>query len=320
MQVIVVHGDPQKPSPIIPGGRWDRDDFETIELLKKALSSLETGGGKYSFSFLCNHETLLQDLKQARDEGRVDLVLQLCDEGWYNHPRMECHVISYLEMMGIPFTGSGSTVICQTFDKQAILQVAKSIGIPTPKSVYLVDREELASHGLAYPVLIKPNSTDGSFGITMKNIAHNEQELNDAFSIIRREFGVTGAVLVQEYLPGPDINVALVGNEPTVLPITEEDYSALPKDWPKICGFENKWDETSPYWKIVTRPTTALSQEAQKNVADHSKALFHRLKISDYARLDWRLDRHGQPVLLEANPNCGWCEDGHRKHDNLLRC
>lgn len=238
LKVIVVHGDPNKPSPILPGGRWDADDFDTISRLKSALNTLDKT--KYSFTYLCNHDTLLDDLKSARNSGNLDLVFQLCDEGWYNHPRMECHVISYLEMLGIPFTGSGSTTICQTFDKQAILQVAKSISIPTPKSVYIDSEETLKSHGLEYPVLIKPNSTDGSFGITMKNIANNENDLKEAYDIIRKEFGVNGALLVQEYLPGPDLNVALLGNEPTVLPITEEDYSALPKDWPKICGFENK--------------------------------------------------------------------------------
>lgn len=54
-----------------------------------------------------------------------------------------------------------------------------------------------------------------------------------------------------------------------------------------------------------------MSQDLQEKVAHWSKLLFNRLKICDYARLDWRMDKNGQPVLLEANPNCGWCEDGH---------
>jgi D-alanine-D-alanine ligase len=39
--------------------------------------------------------------------------------------------------------------------------------------------------------------------------------------------------------------------------------------------------------------------------------LFERLECRDYARFDWRLDARGNPKLLEANPNPGWCWDGH---------
>ena len=39
--------------------------------------------------------------------------------------------------------------------------------------------------------------------------------------------------------------------------------------------------------------------------------LFERLECRDYARFDWRLDKEGNPRLLEVNPNPGWCWDGH---------
>lgn len=42
-----------------------------------------------------------------------------------------------------------------------------------------------------------------------------------------------------------------------------------------------------------------------------SARLFERLGIRDYARFDWKLDKHGRPRLLEANPNCGWSYDAH---------
>jgi len=61
---------------------------------------------------------------------------------------------------------------------------------------------------------------------------------------------------------------------------------------------------------IKTVPTT-LDKERQQLITDCSTRLFHRLGVRDYARFDWRLDSAGNPHLLEANPNCGWCEDGH---------
>jgi len=160
---------------------------------------------------------------------------------------------------------------------------------------------------------VKPNSTDGSYGITKKSVCYNETEVKEAIKQIRQLFNVHCPVLIQEYLEGRDVNCAIIGNPPgphTVLPITEEDYSALPAGWPKICGFESKWDPESPYWQIKTVPTT-LDKDKQDLIADCSRRLFHRIGVRDYARFDWRLDGDGNPRLLEVNPNCGWCEDGH---------
>jgi D-alanine-D-alanine ligase len=79
---------------------------------------------------------------------------------------MELHVVAFLEMVDIPYSGAGSKTIGITYDKQAVVKVAESIGIPVPKSIYLDEGDSLnpVEHGLAFPVLIKPNSTDGSFG------------------------------------------------------------------------------------------------------------------------------------------------------------
>lgn len=310
VRVVIVHGDPTKPNSILPGGKWDEDDFQTIATLKEALSQLQG----YHFTFLCNHDTLMDDLHRLKARNKVDLVLQFCDEGWQNHHRMELHICALLEMFHIPYSGSPPACIGVTLDKQTVLNMAASIGIPVPRTVYLEnERDGIDLKGLKYPVLVKPNSTDGSFGITKKNVCRSEVDLIGAIKQIREVFGVYSPLLIQEYLEGRDVNCAIIGNPPykhKVLPITEEDYSAVPSGWPKICGFESKWDPESPYWNIKTIPTT-LNQEKQDFIADCSRRLFHRLGVRDYARFDWRLDSNGKPHLLEANPNCGWCDDGH---------
>jgi D-alanine-D-alanine ligase len=94
------------------------------------------------------------------------------------------------------------------------------------------------------------------------------------------------------------------------LPITEEDYSAVPDELPKICGYEAKWLPDSPYWNI--RSVRAdLPEKTRNEIVKCCLALFTRLDCRDYARFDWRLDAKGKPRLLEVNPNPGWCWDGH---------
>ncbi|HPZ39834.1 MAG TPA: D-alanine--D-alanine ligase, partial [Candidatus Atribacteria bacterium] len=135
----------------------------------------------------------------------------------------------------------------------------------------------------------------------------------EAVSEIRNKFGYDKPILVEEFLPGKDLSLGIIGNPPEsyqVLPITEEDYSALPPGLPPICGYEAKWLPDSPYGKVKSLPSK-LPEETEKIIVESSIKLFERLECRDYARFDWRLDREGQPRLLEVNPNPGWCWDGH---------
>jgi D-alanine-D-alanine ligase len=310
IKVVVIHGDPNKFNSVLPGGKWSEYDLDLLEVTKKALQEIPG----YSYKFLCNHDTLLDDLRRLKSTNQVDFVLQFCDDGWENHYRMELHVCAYLEMLHIPYSGSGPACIGITLDKQTVLGMAAAIGIPIPKTLYVEsEKNGIDLKGLKYPVLVKPNSADGSFGITKKNVCYSEAALFAAIKDIREIFNIHGALLIQEYLEGRDLNCAIIGNPPhayKVLPITEEDYSALPAGWPRICGFESKWDPESPYWQLQSVPTS-LAKEKQQLIIDCSARLFHRLGVRDYARFDWRLNADGDPYLLEANPNCGWSPDGH---------
>ena len=79
---------------------------------------------------------------------------------------------------------------------------------------------------------------------------------------------------------------------------------------PRICGYEAKWQPDSPYWKIKSIKAE-LPEEAALTIENCSIRLFERLDCRDYVRFDWRLDKEGNPKLLEVNPNPGWCWDGH---------
>jgi D-alanine-D-alanine ligase len=139
------------------------------------------------------------------------------------------------------------------------------------------------------------------------------EDLVNAITEIREKFGYEKPVLVEEFLTGKDFTVGIIGNPPesyTVLPIIEEDYSALPPDLPRICGYEAKWLPDSPYWNLKSIPAD-LPDGTERLVVECCLKLFERLECRDYCRFDWRLDANGQPKLLEVNPNPGWCWDGH---------
>jgi D-alanine-D-alanine ligase len=138
-------------------------------------------------------------------------------------------------------------------------------------------------------------------------------DLENALLQVRERVGYDKPVLVEKFLTGKDVSVGIIGNSPEsyqVLPIIEEDYSLLPEDLPKICGYEAKWDPNSPYWRLRSIPAN-LPEATERYLVASCVKLFERLGCRDYVRFDWRLDNEGTPRLLEVNPNPGWCWDGH---------
>ncbi|MBN2274684.1 MAG: methyltransferase domain-containing protein [Bacteroidales bacterium] len=306
--VAVVMGDPERPDIIKPLNVFDRDDIETVMNLKIALGELKD----YRFLYYSNHATIFNDLQKLK--GRIDFVFNLCDEGFNNNPRMELHVPAMLEILGIPYTGSNPQCLTYCYDKSLIRGIAQEMGVPVARGLYIKPEDNVFEMNIDFPVIIKPNYGDSSFGITRESVANNLEELNDAIIRIREKVGFENPVLLEEFLTGKDLTIGIIGNPPdpyTFLPVVEEDYSDLPAGLPRICGYEAKWLADSPYFKLLKSVPANLPEETEKVIMEHCLRLFERLDCKDYVRFDWRLDQGGIPKLLEVNPNPGWCWDGH---------
>lgn len=306
--IAVIMGDPSQKDIIKPDAVFDADDMETINKLETALGRLKG----YDFQFMKNHATLLYDLKNAKQD--IDLVFNLCDEGFNNDPRKELHVPALLEMLDIPYTGSRPQNLAICYDKLLVRGVAAQLDIPTAKASVIQPGQNQYELGIPFPVIVKPNYGDSSFGITRHSVIHSPKELVECIRKIRQQFGHRKPILVEELLTGADLTIGIIGNPPdkyTVFPIIEEDYSALPDNLPKICGYEAKWLPASPYFNNLKSIPADLPPQTRQAIIDDSLTLFERLECRDYARFDWRLHADGSPKLLEVNPNPGWCWDGH---------
>jgi len=305
--IVVLLGDPSKPDPLKPFSIFDDDDFYTIDQLKAALRELNS----YQFTYFNNHDTFMQDLMRLK--GKVDFVFNLCDEGYNNDPRKELHIPSLLEQLGFTYTGAGPQCLAFCYDKSLVRGIAKEMDIPVPEAFFINPADTTFDLPFESPAIVKPNFGDSSFGITQRSVASNVEGLVNAITEIREKFGYDKPILVEEFLTGSDLSVGIIGNPPEsyiVLPITEEDYSALPEGLPRICGYEAKWLPNSPYWNIRSVPAE-LPDETKRLIIEWCLRLFERLECRDYSRFDWRLDSKGNPRLLEVNPNPGWCWDGH---------
>lgn len=308
-RVAVLLGDHRQPDTVKPNGSFDADDFHTINELKNALKKVPG----FEFTYVDDHSALIDTLRGLTK--KIDFVFNLCDEGFNNEATKELHIPSLLEILNLKYSGGNPQCLAYCYDKSLVRGLATEMGIPVPEAFSVAPEEvTFISFPIEFPVIVKPNDGDSSIGITVDSVCYNVQQLEHAITQVRDSIGYDRPVLVERYLTGKDISVGIIGNPPDsymLLPVIEEDYSKLPADLPKICGYEAKWDQDSVYFKTITSIPADLPQATVEFLSASCTKLFQRLGCQDYARFDWRLDNNNTPRLLEVNPNPGWCWDGH---------
>lgn len=297
-RVLVITGDHELPDPSKWDGCYSAADLDLHRQMRVALESLPG----YRFEFLSRHADLIPRLLRDPPE----LVLNLCDTGFCNQDTQELHVPALLEAFGIPYTGAppASMVLC--YDKAIVRLVAESCGVPTPREVYVAPDSPLDRIEASYPALIKPARGDGSVGINRNAVVRSAEEAARQLRWFRCQFP-GAAALIQEYLPGPEYGLALIGNPGRMeaLPLIEVDFSALPAGLPPILAFESKTGPDTPYDAVRVRPAK-LSSDCLAAIRRHTETLFARLECRDYARFDFRAGADGTIRLLEVNPNPAW--------------
>ncbi|MGI9013266.1 MAG: methyltransferase domain-containing protein [Phycisphaerales bacterium] len=303
--VTVLLGDPSLPDTVKLGGQFNPEDLDTVQRLKDALAPLS----RYTFTYFDHHQGLIDHLRS----NKPDMVFNLCDEGFRNDAFLELHVPALLEMLEIPYTGAGPGCLASCYDKAMVRAVAASLEISVPLETYVAADDKAATLPSVFPALLKPNFGDSSIGITQHAVVRTPEEL--ITYLVQLHGQMPGQpVLVQEFLPGAEYSVSLIGNpgiSMQVLPVLEVDYSGLDPALPRILGYESKWDPKSPYWtKVKYHKATKLDADLKRMMVDSSITLFERLRCRDYARFDFRCGADGQPRMLEVNPNPGWCWDG----------
>jgi D-alanine-D-alanine ligase len=304
LRICVLTGDPRLPDPTKRGHRYHDEDFATHRAMREAFESLSG----FAFDFLDDHGRLLE--RFAADQP--DLVINFCDTGLRNVPAHELHVPALLEMLGVPYSGASPACMAICYHKQIVRLVAGTLAIPVPREICLAPDEPLPDRANLYPALIKPNQADGSVGITKDAVVRSPEEAERYVAWLRRELPGR-AILVQEYLPGPEYGIGLIGNPGSrleALPVLEVDFTRLPPGLAPILSFESKALPDSPYWTEIKFMQADADDALLERMVGHAKRLFARLGCRDYGRFDFRCAPDGEPRLLEVNPNPAWGNDG----------
>jgi D-alanine-D-alanine ligase len=219
-------------------------------------------------------------------------------EGRGISPSREARVPAVLEMLGIPYTGSGPLALAATLDKDVARRLVKSHGGHVPRGqVYAPDAdlaEVRALPKLPYTAIVKPAWEGSSKGIRGKCVVDTPAELAYALEARRDQ---KQPLLVEEFIVGDELTVGVVGNSPPeVIGILRVVPRKRDERFVYSLEVKRDWED-----KVRFEAPPRLPAAQLRAVEEAALLAYRALGCQDIARIDFRL-RGGVPYFLEANP------------------
>lgn len=271
-------------------------EFDEPETIAAIHDAIEANG--YECTDIEADENAYSKLQSAK--GSIDLVFNIA-EGLRGEMR-EAQVPAMLETLGIPYTHSGALTHAITLDKTLTKKIWLYHGLPTPRFVSVGRGEAPYVEHLQFPVIVKPNAEGSSKGVFNDNIVYDPAKLVAKIRAIRNAYG--NGVLIEEFLPGREFTVTVMGNKPPyTLPIVEQNFDAFPPEMPHLASYEAKWffEDTLPDPRVAYHCPAPIEPNLEKRIRALCIKAFTVLGCRDIARIDLRLDAAGNPQLLEIN-------------------
>lgn len=274
------------------------DTMETIAAVKNALE--------------INHEVIMieanADAFEKFRNNKIDIVFNIAENE--NGMSREAQIPAMLDMLKIPYTASDPLTLSTCLDKSRTKEVLSYHGIKTPKFLLVQSMDDLENFNIEFPVFVKPDAEGSSKGIFNSSYVSNFEELINEAQKYLVEYNQP--CLVEEYLPGREFTVAIIGNgkDAQVLPIIELNFEDLPDNMHPVYSFEAKWilDTKENPMDIYTCPAE-IDEELRRKISDITLKSYNILRCKDWSRIDVRLDKDGEPNIIEINPLPGILPD-----------
>ena len=260
------------------------DKQETVDALENSLKQMghqtETIGNAFQ---------LIDALAAGK---KWDIVFNIA-EGLYGDGR-ESVVPAILDQYKIPYVFSGPVIMGLSLNKHLAKLVVAAAGVPVSPGCLISEIKDIEQCNLKYPLFVKPVSEGTGKGITDKSLVHSVEELSKMVVWILSEFHQPA--LVEEYLPGREFTVGVVGYR--------EEAQA-------IGGMEVMTINNLPYSVEVKEnyQNYCSYKPLDSDIADECKSValgaWKALDAVDAGRIDLKADRNGRICFIEANPLAG---------------
>lgn len=252
------------------------------------------------------HLAIFDDLDLLRQKLQTfspDVIFNLADQ-FRNNRAFDQHIVSFLAMCGIPFTGCGPTGLTLYKHKGISKKILSYHRIHTADFVIVPRGKRIVRpKRLKFPILVKPLKEEASYGISQASFVETDDQFRERVTFIHEKFD--NDVIAEEYIEGRELYVSIIGNHRLqVFPIRELVFREVPPDEPKIATYKAKWDEAyRERWGLENRFAEDLEPAVVRHIESVCKRIYRLLTIDGYARLDLRLNAKNELWFIEANPN-----------------
>jgi D-alanine-D-alanine ligase len=213
------------------------------------------------------------------------------------------NVVSYLELLRLPYTGCNPRGLILARDKALSKKLLAYHRVPVPDfTVIRPGRKPALSKRLRFPLIVKSLFFEASAGITQASVVENVEQLGRRVAFIHEKLGT--AAIVEQFVDGRELYVGVIGNERLdVMPVWEMSFAQMPENRWKIATERVKWSTQYQKKHGIMTDHARLDAATADRIQRIAKRTYRALDLSGYARIDVRMDDEGRVFVLEANPN-----------------
>jgi D-alanine-D-alanine ligase len=251
----------------------------------------------------------LLPIRKTNEEWKPHIAFNLLED-FAGNSAFDYYVVSYFEMMRIPYTGCNPRGLLLARDKALTKMILTyhRIGVPD-FDVFRLGRKISRRRKFTYPLIVKSLMEEGSVGIAQASFVENEGQLRERVALIHDK--LSGAAIAEQYIDGREFYVTVFGNAKLeVLPLRELVFDNVEPGTPKMATYKVKWDDKyRERWGIVYQFARTLPNGMEERIHHLCKRVYHLLDMNGYGRIDLRITSNGELYVLEANPNPGIARD-----------
>ena len=214
------------------------------------------------------------------------------------------NVVSYLELLRLPYTGCNPRGLILARDKALSKKLLAYHRIPVPDfTVVRRGRHPQLSKKLHFPLIVKSLFFEASTGISQASVVENEEQLARRVQFVHESLG--SAAIVEQFIDGRELYVGVVGNQRLdVFPVWEMSFDKMPENRWHIATERVKWSTHYQKRHGIMTDAATLDAAVTEQIQRIAKRTYRSLDLSGYARVDLRMHEDtGRVYVIEANPN-----------------
>ncbi|HYC60463.1 MAG TPA: ATP-grasp domain-containing protein [Thermoanaerobaculia bacterium] len=245
----------------------------------------------------------LGPIRALIEEWKADIVFNLLEE-FLGRQDFDHHVVSFLELMQVPYTGCHPRGLMLARDKALSKKLLAYHHLAVPKfAVFPRGRRVRRPKGLEFPLIVKSLIHEASLGISQASIVDSDEKLRERVTFIHQRHG--SDAIAEQFVEGREFYVGIIGNTRTeVLPVWELVFENMPPGASSIATAHVKHNPDYQRRRgIYQQHAEDLEPALREHIIRTTRRIAHILDLDGYNRVDYRLREDGKLYFLEANPN-----------------